>query len=73
VSSVSTPVKQLKGFAKVSLKPGEMKTVRFILTPDDLSLLDRSLKRVVEPGTFKVMVGHSSEDIRLTGEFEVAE
>jgi beta-glucosidase len=71
VSSVSTPVKQLKGFAKVTLKPGERKTVRFLLTPDDLSLLDRSLKRVVEPGIFKVMVGHSSEDIRLTGEFEV--
>ncbi|HSB17096.1 MAG TPA: glycoside hydrolase family 3 C-terminal domain-containing protein [Bryobacteraceae bacterium] len=70
VSSVSTPVKQLKGFAKVALKPGERKTARFLLTPDDLSLLDRSLKRVVEPGIFKVMVGHSSEDIRLTGEFE---
>jgi beta-glucosidase len=73
VSSVTTPVKQLKGFAKVSLNPGETKTVRFTLTPEDLSLLDRHLQRVVEPGTFKVMAGHSSEDIRLAGEFEVTE
>ncbi|MGE5645655.1 MAG: glycoside hydrolase family 3 C-terminal domain-containing protein [Acidobacteriota bacterium] len=73
VSTVTTPVKQLKGFAKVNLNAGETKTVRFTLTPEDLSLLDRNLRRVVEPGTFKVMVGRSSEDIRLSGEFEVTE
>ena len=73
VSSVTTPVKQLKGFAKVALNPGEKKTVHFTLTPEDLSLLDRQLQRVVEPGTFKVMIGHSSADIRLTGSFEVVD
>jgi len=73
ISSVTTPVKQLKGFAKVALEPEEKKTVHFTLTPDDLSLLNRQLVRVVEPGEFKVMIGHSSEDIRLTGSFEVVE
>ena len=71
ISSVSTPVKELKGFKKVTLEPGVMKTVTFILTPEHLSLLDRHLERVVEPGRFDVMVGHSSKDIRLTGSFKV--
>ncbi len=73
ISSVTTPVKQLKGFAKVALDPGEKTTVHFKLTPEDLSLLNRQMVRVVEPGEFKVMVGHSSADIRLTGSFEVVE
>ncbi len=71
VSSVSTPVKQLRGFAKLALEPGETKTCTFKLTPDDLALLDINLKRIVEPGQFQVMVGSSSEDIHLTGEFQV--
>jgi beta-glucosidase len=71
VSSVSTPVKQLRGFAKLSLAPGEAKTCSFRLAPDDLALYDADLRRVVEPGQFRVMVGSSSEDIRLTGEFRV--
>jgi beta-glucosidase len=71
VATVSRPVKELRGFEKVALKPGEGKTVRFKLTREDLTMLDRSLKPVVEPGVFQVMVGHSSADIRLTGEFEV--
>jgi len=71
VASVSRPVKELRGFEKVALKPGETKTVEFRLTREDLTMLDRSLKPVVEPGTFRVMLGHSSADIRLTGEFEV--
>jgi beta-glucosidase len=71
VSSVSTPVKQLRGFAKVALDPGETKTCSFKLAPDDLALYDADLRRVVEPGQFRVMVGSSSEDIRLTGEFRV--
>jgi len=72
ISSVVTPVKQLRGFEKIPLGPGEKKTVSFVLTPEHLALLDRHLEWVVEPGTFKVMVGHSSKDIRLTGTFEVA-
>jgi len=71
VSSVSTPVKQLRGFAKVALAPGETKTCSFKLAPDDLALYDADLRRVVEPGRFRVRVGSSSEDIRLTGEFGV--
>lgn len=72
ISSVVTPVKQLRGFEKIPLRPGEKGTVSFVLTPEHLALLDRHLEWVVEPGTFQVMVGHSSKDIRLTGTFEVA-
>jgi beta-glucosidase len=72
ISSVSTPVKELKGFAKVALEPGQTRTVTFTLTPDQLALLDRHLERVVEPGEFRVMIGASSEDIRLSGSFIVA-
>ena len=71
ISSMSTPVKQLAGFEKVSLAAGETKTVKFILAADQLSFLDRNLEPVVEPGIFKVMVGSSSDDIRLNGDFEV--
>lgn len=71
ISSVSTPVKQLRGFAKVMLAPGEAKTCTFRLAADDLALLDADLRRVVEPGQFRVMVGSSSDDIRLKGEFQV--
>ena len=70
-SSVVTPVKELRGFNKVNLLPGEKKTVEFTLTPEELSLLDKNLDRVVEPGVFEVMIGSSSEDIRLKGEFEI--
>ncbi|HUU28693.1 MAG TPA: glycoside hydrolase family 3 N-terminal domain-containing protein [archaeon] len=71
ISTVSTPVKELKGFRKIALGPGEKKTVEFTLTPDHLSLLDRHLERLVEPGTFEVMIGSSSKDIRLRGSFEI--
>jgi beta-glucosidase len=71
ISSISTPVKELKGFEKVNLAPGEKKTVSFNLNFEDLSFLDRHLEPVVEPGLFKVMVGTSSGDIRLNGEFNI--
>ena len=70
VSSVTTYEKNLRGFERVALRPGEKKTVTFTLTPADLSLWDRSMHFVEEPGVFGVMVGSSSDDIRLTGEFE---
>lgn len=73
VSSVSTPVMELKGFVRVALEPGQKKTVRFQLTPELLSLHDRNLAHVVEPGQFKVMIGSSCEDIRLRGDFVVTE
>ncbi|MCS7104834.1 MAG: glycoside hydrolase family 3 C-terminal domain-containing protein [Thermofilaceae archaeon] len=71
VSSVARPIKELKRFKRVALKPGDETEVVFTLTPDDLAMYDRELRRVVEPGKFTVMVGSSAEDIRLQGDFEV--
>ncbi len=71
LSSVVTPVRRLRGFRKVALAPGERRRVEFVLTPADLSLLDSGLKRVVEPGGFELMIGASSADIRLRGQFTV--
>jgi beta-glucosidase len=71
VSSVTRPVKELKGFQKVRLNPGEKKRVEFILGPEHLSFLDRNLSRIVEPGTIEVMAGSSSGNIRLRGEIKV--
>lgn len=73
VSSVTTPLKALRGFARVDLAPGAAQTVHFTLGPDQLSLWNRQMKRVVEPGEFKVMVGSSSRDIRVEGSFWVGE
>jgi len=71
VSSVTTYEKNLRGFERVHLAPGETRTVTFTLEPDDLALWNRQMKRVVEPGRFRVMVGGGSDDIRLTGEFDI--
>jgi beta-glucosidase len=71
IASVATPVKQLRGFRKVALEPGEKKQVVFLLTPADLALVNPRLERIVEPGAFSVMIGASSADIRLRGEFHV--
>lgn len=71
VASTSKPVKELKGYERVSLEPGATKTVKLTLTPEDLSLFDRDMNFVVEPGIFKVMIGSSSKDIRLEGSFNV--
>jgi beta-glucosidase len=65
VSSVTRPVKELKGFARIHLNPGETKTVQMPITPDKLSFLNEDMKRVVEPGTFSIMVGPSSRDDKL--------
>lgn len=62
VASVTRPVKELRGFKRVTLKPGEKRTVEFTLTPDSLSLIDVNMHRVVEPGTFDIMVGPNSAD-----------
>ncbi len=71
VSSVITFVKELKGFERIHLAPKEKKKVEFILKADHLKLLSRDNQWIVEPGIFKIMVGSSSEDIRLTGRFEI--
>jgi len=68
---VATPVKQLRGFEKVQIDPGQKKTVNFMLGPEELQLLDQELHWKVVPGTFDVMVGKSSADIVLKGSFEV--
>jgi len=61
LASVTRPVLQLKGFQRVTLKPGEKKTVQFTITPDTLSMLNQDMHKVVEPGVFELMVGPSSE------------
>ncbi|MEO6522486.1 MAG: glycoside hydrolase family 3 N-terminal domain-containing protein [Mucilaginibacter sp.] len=70
-SSVITYESQLRGFERITLKPGETKTVRFTLHPDDLSLLDKNMNWVVEPGEFELRIGSSSEDIKLKKDFIV--
>ncbi len=70
-SSVTTYDKALRGFARIALVPGETKTVRFTLKPEHLQLYDRTNHWTVEPGRFTVMVGASSEDIRLRGNFTI--
>ncbi|MCF0159901.1 MAG: fibronectin type III-like domain-contianing protein, partial [Bacteroidaceae bacterium] len=70
-SSVETPHKLLKNFKRIALKKGESQRVSFPLGFDDLSLYNLEMKEVVEPGTFAVMVGAASDDIRLEGKFEV--
>jgi beta-glucosidase len=71
ISSVTSPVKELKGFQKVFLNPGEKTKVHFLLTPEHTALLDKNMQWVTEPGRFEVMVGSSSKDIRLTGYFDI--
>lgn len=80
-ATVPVPVRSLKGFWHVRLKPGEKKTVRFTLKPRDLSLIDSEFKRVVEPGIFEVAVGGKQPGFKghadapttevLTARFEV--
>ncbi|MBN1384742.1 MAG: glycoside hydrolase family 3 C-terminal domain-containing protein [Elusimicrobia bacterium] len=71
-SSVERPVKELKGFRKINLKPGEKKKVRFELKEDALSFYDPAKKSwVAEPGGFKILIGSSSRDIRLKGGFSL--
>jgi len=62
---VATPIKQLRGFERVDLKPGETKSVTLTLTPEDLQLLDRDMHWRVAPCDFEIMVGKSSEDLPL--------
>jgi beta-glucosidase len=71
VSSIAKPEKDLKKFNRIHLKQGETKSVSFTLGAHDLKLLGRDMKWVVEPGTFKVLIGSSSDRIALSAEFEV--
>ena len=62
VSSVTRPVKELKGFKRITLKPGETKTVKFDITPEKLAFHNINFEYIVEPGDFEIMVGNSSRD-----------
>jgi beta-glucosidase len=71
VASVARPVKELKAFSRISLKPGEKKTLTFNVPADDLAFYNIDMERKVEPGMFKLMIGNSSDNILLEAEFEV--
>lgn len=72
-ASVSQPLKQLKHFCRISLQPGEEKTVTFRLEEEDFALINAAYQQAVEPGTFQLMVGASSDDIRLENMIEITE
>ncbi|MBJ2174217.1 glycoside hydrolase family 3 C-terminal domain-containing protein [Aureibaculum sp. A20] len=67
LASVARPIKELKGFQRISIKAGEQQMVTFQLGPEKLSMLDKDLKRLVESGDFRIMIGASSKDVRLRG------
>lgn len=73
ISSVTTYEKNLAGFERIHLRPGETQTVTFTLDRKHFELLNADMKRVVEPGEFSIMAGASSEDIRLSGMLQVEE
>lgn len=71
VGSIVRPIKELKDFQKVSLKAGEARTIKFIISKEKLSFYNQQLQWVAEPGDFDVMIGASSKDIRLNDKFEL--
>ena len=71
VASLSRPVKELKGFQRVTLRPGEKRTVKFVLDREHLGFWNRQMRFMVEPGEFRVMVGSSSADV-IESKFQVA-
>ena len=73
VSSVVLPDRQLRRFARIFLRSGESRRITFTLTADDFALIDRDLHSVVEPGTFTLLLGSSSNDIRLSHQIEITE
>ncbi|HEX6046320.1 MAG TPA: glycoside hydrolase family 3 N-terminal domain-containing protein [Pyrinomonadaceae bacterium] len=62
-ASIARPVKELKGFQRVTLRPGEKRRVEFVLGPEHLGFYNQEMKFVVEPGEFRVMVGSNSQDV----------
>jgi len=71
LASVARPVLALRGFDRVSLQPGEQRTLTFAVGVADLQMLDANMKWTVEPGAFRVLIGSSSKDIRLRGQLTV--
>lgn len=71
IASVTQPISRLVHFKSVPLAPGETKVLSFPIQAKELSMLDKDMKRVVEPGDFRLMVGRSAKDIRLKGTITV--
>jgi len=71
VGSIARPVKDLKDFRKIQLNAGESKTIKFIIDKEKLSFYNQQLKWVAEPGEFDLMIGASSDDIRLKDSFDL--
>jgi beta-glucosidase len=71
VSSVTVYESVLRGFERITLSPGETKTVKFLLRPADLAILDKNMNWTVEPGEFEILAGSSSVDIRQRKKFTV--
>jgi beta-glucosidase len=71
-ATVPCPIKELKGFARITLEPGESKTVSFVLHTDLLAVYDEDMRHVVQPGLVDVMVGNSSDSLPLSGQLEIA-
>ncbi|MFC1840483.1 glycoside hydrolase family 3 N-terminal domain-containing protein [Thermodesulfobacteriota bacterium] len=69
VASIPRPVKELKGFKRIPLEPGERKKVTFTMSADMLAFTGLDYKKIIEPGEIKIMIGSSSEDIRLEDSF----
>lgn len=72
-ASMSRPVQELCGFARVTMDPGESRSVSFTLYPSQMAFLDEEMRWKIEKGVFDVLIGHSSKDIRLEGSFRVTE
>ena len=70
---MTRPQKELQGFARVDLQPGEEKTICFSLQPSQMAFLDEDMRWKIEKGEFEVQIGSSSEDIRLKDSFRVTE
>jgi beta-glucosidase len=71
LASVARPVIQLGGFQRVHLAPGEERELTFTVGRDQLRMLDAGMRWIVEPGTFRILIGASSKDIRLRGDLTV--
>jgi beta-glucosidase len=71
-ATVPRPVKELKGFKRITLHPGERKTVTFTLYTHQLGIYNKAMRFMVQPGTVEVMVGNASNHLPLTGTFEIA-
>ena len=71
-AQMTRPVRELQGFARVGLAPGEEKRIGFLISPSQMAFLDEDMRWMIEKGTIDVLAGASSEDIRLHGAFQIS-